>query len=280
MPDCVIKIDGVDYVPVRAIPAVTANRFDPLAATQLLGGDEPLVFARSYYVEPFGLVPPPAWHAPKDAQRLLRQEGASYIDMIKALPARIVVPLDDLAKALFDAFIEPNLTWTAPEDLLLSNPGFLKGPIPQPIMEGFIYDLVMEGFQSATITVLGEHAEPTTNEEAKPAPIQISDEQADTPADGDHDEVLAALFDPVPVEALEKMFPADGKWEDWKERADRNGLIDARQERARFNPYKAGLWFVRKGAEGWDDSRLYRTLASNLPARSFDNKHLLTGSVE
>ena len=75
-------------------------------------------------------------------------------------------------------------------------------------------------------------------------------------ADVDHDERLAALFDPQPVDALEKMFPADGKWGNWAERAKANGLKDARVARAKFNPYKAGVWFVKKGSKGWDDARL------------------------
>lgn len=100
-------------------------------------------------------------------------------------------------------------------------------------------------------------------------------------ANVDHNETLAALFDPLPVEALAKIFMTDvTQWEKWAERADRNGLKSARQGRKIFNPYKAGMWFVRNGAEGWDDARLYRTLANNLPARSRDNKHLLTGDLD
>ena len=99
------------------------------------------------------------------------------------------------------------------------------------------------------------------------------------PAD-DHDETLAALFEPIPVEALEKMFPAGGMWKSWAEKAASNGLKKARQKRGMFNPYKAGVWFIRKGAQGWDDARLNRTLANNLPARSHDDAHLLTGGIE
>lgn len=99
-------------------------------------------------------------------------------------------------------------------------------------------------------------------------------------ADVDHDEKLAALFDPLPVEALEKMFPAGGKWKSWADKAKANGLIIARVKTAMFNPYKAGVWFIRKGAEGWDDARLNRTLLNNLPARSRDESHLLTGGID
>ena len=94
------------------------------------------------------------------------------------------------------------------------------------------------------------------------------------------EEKLAALFDPVPVEFLEKMFPSDGKWKQWADKAKATGLICARKARAKFNPYQAGVWFIRKGMEGWDEARLYRTLANNLPARSRASKHLLTGDVD
>lgn len=93
------------------------------------------------------------------------------------------------------------------------------------------------------------------------------------------EEELALMFDAVPVEALEKMFPAGGKWKQWTSKAKENGLINTRKGRAKFNPYLAGLWFTRRGAEGWDDSRLYRTLANNLPEHSRNQKHLLTGDI-
>ena len=100
------------------------------------------------------------------------------------------------------------------------------------------------------------------------------------PADNP-DDALAALFDPVPVEALAKMFQSDvAQWRKWQDKAKANGLSDAREGTAMFNPYKAGVWFVSKGAEGWDTARLYRTLANNLPARSHDNAHLLTGGID
>lgn len=99
--------------------------------------------------------------------------------------------------------------------------------------------------------------------------------------DYDHEETLAALFDPMPVEALAKMFMTDlAQWKKWQEKAKANGLIDARISRGMFNPYKAGVWFVRKGAEGWDDARLRRVLVNNLPARFRDEAHLLTGGID
>jgi len=97
----------------------------------------------------------------------------------------------------------------------------------------------------------------------------------------DADAELAALFDPVPVAALEKMFPADGTWADWCERASRYpGLLRARVQRGRFNPYLAGMWFLNRGADGWDQARILRKLADNLPARSRDKRAMLSGDMD
>ncbi len=121
---------------------------------------------------------------------------------------------------------------------------------------------------------------PGVKVEAAPVTSLSGDEQTSPVDDADHTEKLAALFEPVPMEALEKMFPASGKWKNWVEKAKANRLIVARVGTAKFNPYRAGLWFVQKGAEGWDNARLYRTLANNLPARSLDSVHLLTGGID
>jgi hypothetical protein len=98
---------------------------------------------------------------------------------------------------------------------------------------------------------------------------------SDLPPTSDSDEKLAALFDPVPVAALEKMFPAVGAWERWAERAARNGLSVARKGRGTFNPYRAAAWFITKNITGWDWARCRRTLQNNLPARSQDEAYLL-----
>lgn len=110
------------------------------------------------------------------------------------------------------------------------------------------------------------------------APVKVG--AGDTATD-EEDNDLARLFDPVPVTALEKMFPSEGKWAGWAEHASRHPeLKAARQGRAMFNPYLAGIWFARKGHSGWDLARCRRTLANNLPDRSLDDKHRLTGELE
>lgn len=109
--------------------------------------------------------------------------------------------------------------------------------------------------------------------ENKTLPITTQDDKSTK-------EKFAHLFDPVPVESLEKMFPSNGKWKLWAEKAKATGLSCAKITRAKFNPYLAGVWFIRRGIEGWDEDRLNRTLANNLPERSRDYKHLLTGKYD
>jgi hypothetical protein len=92
---------------------------------------------------------------------------------------------------------------------------------------------------------------------------------------------LAALFDPVKTEQLEAMFPADGKWAGYAEHASRNGLKKcAKVGRGLFNPYLAAEWWIKKGPKGWDWGHCSRKLANNLPPRSLDSKHLITGEYE
>ena len=112
-------------------------------------------------------------------------------------------------------------------------------------------------------------------------PAATTEVVADTTptANDDPDKALADLFDHMPVEALEKMFPANGKWKGWADKAKANALIDARGGRAMFNPYKAGMWFLNQGVEGWDLARINRVLVKNLPARSKDESYKLTGEL-
>jgi len=91
---------------------------------------------------------------------------------------------------------------------------------------------------------------------------------------------LASLFDNVRPEELEQMFPTEGKWTGWAERAARNGLKEARRGRGLFNPYIAAMWFLKQGEPRWDLARCHRVLAKNLPARSRGEEHKLTGLLD
>lgn len=120
-------------------------------------------------------------------------------------------------------------------------------------------------------------------DENKPFKRVMSESKTVAPADlgeEDHDQLLASLFDSVTAEALEEMFPAKGKWKGWADHAWENGLAAARTSRAMFNPYKACIWFLGKGIEGWDLAHALRRLANNLPLRSRDKKYLLTGELD
>lgn len=112
----------------------------------------------------------------------------------------------------------------------------------------------------------------------EPARATGDDKGQQQQASNEHE--LAALFDPVHYSTLEAMFPTDGKWRRFSERADRNGLIIARVGRAKFNPMLAALWWHEKQSPGWALERVYRKLALNLPARSKGNEHLFTGDYD
>ena len=100
-------------------------------------------------------------------------------------------------------------------------------------------------------------------------------------APADYDTELAVLFEPVRVAQLEAMFPSNGNWTRWAERAACNGLRDAAKDgRAMFNPYRAAVWWLATGPKGWKWERCLRVLANNLPARAIDSKHLLIGYDE
>lgn len=149
---------------------------------------------------------------------------------------------------------------------------------PVKVHPGFL--LAVEELPEAT----GESSAPAAKGEAGTSPSGDDVEEQTPAADADdhnYSETLAALFDPVPVDVLEKMFPADGMWNVWAERAARNGLKYARQGRKMFNPYKAGMWFVTNGGKGLTIGHCRRMLANNhLPDRSMEKKYLLTGELD
>jgi hypothetical protein len=139
----------------------------------------------------------------------------------------------------------------------------------------------------STSLPINDDSEEKTTDLIDSTPVATEPASSTLPVSDNPDEELAALFDPVPVEVLAKMFQADRdssislkKWKGWQNKAKENRLIEARQMRGMYNPYKAGMWFVHKGIEGWDDARLNRKLAKNLPPRSRDYKHMLIDDVD
>jgi hypothetical protein len=123
----------------------------------------------------------------------------------------------------------------------------------------------------------GDVPNPQQSESSETFPIEIGDLAIKTHAENG----IADLFDPVSIAALEKMFPSANQWRKYADRAARNGLVEARVDRRKFNPYLAAVWwFGRKQPEGWDWARCMRVLANNLPARSVDCKSRLTGVLD
>lgn len=91
----------------------------------------------------------------------------------------------------------------------------------------------------------------------------------------DIDDEVAALFDPASPSQLEKIFPDNEKWiRIYCRRAKEMNLTFAKVGRSKFNPYKAGIWWVNYTRNGYDTGRLNRTFASILPVRSRDQKKL------
>ncbi|KXW58918.1 hypothetical protein FEMY_04370 [Ferrovum myxofaciens] len=87
---------------------------------------------------------------------------------------------------------------------------------------------------------------------------------------------ICALFDPLPINGIGEVFHGVGlDWRKLAERASRNGLRECRIIRNGFNPAKVAAWLV--GGGHLSKERADRLLAKNLPPRSTDNAHLITG---
>jgi hypothetical protein len=161
----------------------------------------------------------------------------------------------------------------------LHNP-WASAPYTGDGYEDFTYDIALNEYEEWAAPYLQATIPWSSSGAAKqgePSASQAIPRAAISPADAAATQVqsISDLFDPVTVEALEKMFPANKRWNTWAGRAKRNGLIAARESRAVFNPYKAAMWFLGQGEANWDLARCNRVLANNLPARSQHEAHIL-----
>jgi hypothetical protein len=129
------------------------------------------------------------------------------------------------------------------------------------------------GAQAAT-----EPLQVQTDAKAEPLPVAVTEQSVD--------EELAALFDGVKKQQLAAMFHelnSDSEkdlelWTSYIKEANHNGLDAARTSHGKYNPYKAGYWWLnKKGPTGWRSEQLDRRLAKNLPARSKGQESRLTG---
>lgn len=119
---------------------------------------------------------------------------------------------------------------------------------------------------------------PHIHSNSAPLPVKISEQSVI--------EEIASWFDDVSYQQLAGMFKAyptyeqnEKVWKSYAAQAHRNGLKEAaRISRAKFNPFKAGMWWLdRKRPTGWSSERLNRALANNLPPRSKEHEPRLTG---
>lgn len=273
--NCVIKIGDREAVPVRAIPFVTGWSISPDVVARGLAGldfNRRLKSLRAYHLDldgNFSPMLPKEWDVIYDGLRALSAslragetaEGSSYPDWVRqsipALPSHCFVWLDEFEPAARHAM---NALMSLDEERDDENEMNFSPRIPPGLV-----DAVFEGLPRAGAVL---------------PPDQDHAGSADSPQ-ADNDEELAALFDPVHAQTLEALFPEGGKWKKYAERAARNGLMQAREERGKFNPYKAGRWWMDTQAPpGWKWERCARVLANNLPHRSRDSRHLLTGDYD
>lgn len=216
---------------------------------------------------------------------------------LEKLPARAFVWLDDFQEWFSATRPLKNCANTGHDDELEET--FEKESdvlTLSPIIPNDLYVLVFEGFSRSPVRSDGPDALLAQRAEADCAQTGLEQKDPDqasalSPAfniplateevNVDCDAALAELFDPVAVPQLEAMFPDDGRWKGYAERADRNGLKEAAKVgRAKFNPYRAANWWLSRGPQSWKLERCLRVLANNLPPRSRDSKHLLTDHLD
>lgn len=99
------------------------------------------------------------------------------------------------------------------------------------------------------------------------------DEEEQNPVE-DADKKMAALFDSVRVDDLERLFPT-GNWKAWTNNAKRYPALHiARTAPAQWNPYLAAQ-FLRKKDPSWTEERILAALNKALPERSEDKAWML-----
>lgn len=100
------------------------------------------------------------------------------------------------------------------------------------------------------------------------------EEQAEQEPVEEADKKMAAMFDPVRVDELERLFPT-GKWGAWTNNAKRYPALHiARTAPAQWNPYLAAQ-FLRKKDPSWTEERILAALNKALPERSEDKAWML-----
>lgn len=273
-----VEIKGNKALPVRAIPYVTGWGVGELV--QYLSREVGAPFERLQEVYGYHLISgqpvkylPREWESIKinldalsaELHEKFKNDDQGYAawcsEAVKILPEGVFVWVDEFEKDC-SVNLSPNRIIFNNErdgDRKLNYTPHLTTSIREMVFAGFeeicgkkINQFDIHKPSTLEAAVFTKH----TNEKTPQTQVEIDNTS------------LSELFNAVPVDALEKMFPANGKWKKWCERAARNGLSEARVGRAKFNPYKAAIWFMQYGNEGWDLARCHRVLKNNLPARS------------
>lgn len=144
------------------------------------------------------------------------------------------------------------------------------------------YEIYLANFAAwATNEIKWDNLPPEFVAMAQGQPANAHEQESAGSTDDDNDKEIAELFDPVSPAQLDVMFPSDGEWKKWAERAARNGLAEAARTndaRGMFNPYYAAKWWLQKQRpKGWGLEKCLKKLANNLPARSQDSRERLVG---
>jgi hypothetical protein len=93
------------------------------------------------------------------------------------------------------------------------------------------------------------------------------EEQAEQEPVEDADKKMAAMFDPVRFDDLERLFPT-GHWKAWTNNAKRYPALHiARTAPAQWNPYLAAQ-FLKKKVPNWTEEMINAALKKALPERS------------
>jgi len=275
----IVQIAGREALPVRAIPYVTGWKLSPDAVAKN--------FARCAGGFPFSILENiDAFHLSSGSPvKIIPDEWTAIVVQIEALEARLnarftddregyaawrneSVPLLPAEAFVWRDEFEKNFREDfSPDRLSHTNKRAEAGELTYtPMLPDAVRDMVLEGFQGVSATT---------------APLPEAEEELANPQADASESDLASLFDPVSPEQLEKMFPSEGKWKTWANKAKEFGLSIARKGRNKYNPYLAAEWWLEyQPHEGWDLARCRRVLAKNLPTRSLGSERLLTGEME
>jgi hypothetical protein len=148
MADLVCNFEGVEYVPVRAIPLMTAGEISTVDLARYLAGHQIGSHIQSYSFDESNRakpIPPPSWRYYYSEQLSQQASSASLAELISALPADAFVLLSVLNQFFHEERVLRYRMNTLPGDNLESEPGYLAKPMLAPLVQPDLLSIVMEG---------------------------------------------------------------------------------------------------------------------------------------